>query len=55
MKTTLFVLFCLIALAHTMAYQDEKEEETMLAYDPVPWANDGLGCITDSECEGVEE
>lgn len=32
-----------------------QEEEAMLAYvDPMPMANGGLGCITDSECEGVE-
>jgi hypothetical protein len=56
MKKTLFILFCLIALSHTMACQDDiqQEEETMLAYDPIPLANGGLGCITDSECEGVE-
>lgn len=57
MKNALYViaLFALIAFAHTMAYQDEQqEEETMLAYDPIPWANGGLGCITDSECEGVK-
>jgi hypothetical protein len=57
MKKTLLALFVLIALSHTMACNDEiqqEEEETMLAYDPIPWANDGLGCITDSECEGVE-
>ncbi len=23
--------------------------------DPTPYAHDGLGCMTDSECEGVED
>ena len=58
MKNILLIvaLFSLVALSHTMAYQDEvQEEDTMLAMDdPCPEYNDGIGCLTDSECEGVE-
>jgi hypothetical protein len=58
MKNTILIvaLFAMIALSHTLAYQDEvQEEETMLSMaGPCIECNGGLGCMTDSECEGVE-
>lgn len=47
----LVILFILIALSHTMSYEDEKAAESA---DPCPTCNGGLGCLTDSECEGIE-
>lgn len=39
--------FLLYLLASSFAFYDENA-------DPVPMANNGLGCITDSECEGIK-
>ena len=47
----LAIVFALIALAHTLSYEDEQTAEN---FDPSPCMNNGLGCITDSECEGIE-
>lgn len=44
----LLALMAVIALAQTVAYSDEFTD------DPVPEAHGGMGCITDSECEGIE-
>ena len=54
---SIVALIGMFAMTGVIATKDEitQEEETMLAYvDPMPMANGGLGCITDSECEGVE-
>ncbi len=34
---------------------DDPNDTQVASADPMPWANDGLGCITDSECEGINE
>lgn len=44
----LIIVFVLVALVHTLSYDDEQST------DPMPYAHGGLGCITDSECESVE-
>lgn len=31
-----------------------KQSTEIVNSDPTPEAHDGLGCITDSECEGTE-
>lgn len=49
-------------LSFSVSFSSEKIEDctfcrtsTEIANaDPMPDANDGLGCITDSECEGIE-
>ena len=47
----IFIIAAIIAIVHTMSYEEELAAES---FDPSPYMNDGLGCITDSECEGVE-
>lgn len=44
------VMVALLSALSNMAGLPEQPET-----DPMPWANSGLGCITDYECEGLPD
>lgn len=43
-----------IALIAALAACSNYLNMPAMSDDPMPWAHDGLGCITDSECESVD-
>jgi len=47
---TLALLCALLILSQSITFSGEITNP-----DPIPWAHDGLGCMTDSECEGIAQ